>query len=332
MQLGKPSGGILEGTSTALGDYDECLDIKYERITGEYCLLEIKPPGTVVEAMKDYQVNKGRTNHSMANTKSRTELDIDGAIMDPKRSGSPTNFLDFFKSSYQSRSCDISTRICLPSSCTKEGIQSILELAAGDFDIPIEVAHCEHKSSFHLTPHQTLIITFLVFFVVLVMLGTFISIIRTYHDESPQSPSIKAENSNTETQKVSEKSFLQKLEVLSRLSLCQNTRKLLNYDSEEDATDVVRGIKVLTVIFAIFAHTYALPHPLHLYRFRNTLNFTKFIDEVLFGAVANSSVGVDTFFFLAMIAIQILVGSLFFLLPTVGSGPSLARICGRTPE
>ncbi|GIX87793.1 nose resistant to fluoxetine protein 6 [Caerostris darwini] len=330
--IGKPSGGILEGTSTALGDYDECLDIKYDRITGEYCLLEIKPPGTVVEAMKDYQVNKGRTNHSMATTKS---------------------FLGFLQK-VRTNPDHVIFRlgICVPSSCTKEGIQSILELAAGDFDIPIEVAHCEHKSSFHFTPHQTLIITFIVFFVVLVMLGTFISIIRTYHDESPQSPSIKAENSNTETQKVSEKSFLQKLEALSRLSLCQNTRKLLNYDSEEDATDVVRGIKVLTVIFAIFAHTYALPHPLHLYRFRNTFNFTKFIDEVLFGAVANSSVGVDTFFFLAgfyfvynrwrltkrpnifpyilkfisvmfirMIAIQILVGSLFFLLPTVGSGP-----------
>ncbi|GFW82439.1 NRF domain-containing protein [Trichonephila clavipes] len=40
---GKPSGGLMEGTSTALGDYDECLDTvspsKYP-IFGEYCLLE----------------------------------------------------------------------------------------------------------------------------------------------------------------------------------------------------------------------------------------------------------------------------------------------------
>ncbi|GBM36607.1 Nose resistant to fluoxetine protein 6 [Araneus ventricosus] len=84
----------------------------------------------------------------------------------------------------------------------------------------------------------------------------------------------------------------------------------------------------------------------------NTLNFTKFIDEVLFGAIANSSVGADTFFFLAgfhfiynrwrlfkrtnilsyilkfisvmyirIIAMQILVGSFLFLMPTFGSGP-----------
>ncbi|GBM36610.1 hypothetical protein AVEN_170777-1 [Araneus ventricosus] len=72
---GKPSGGLMEGTSTALGDYDECLDVKSPSgypVTGEYCLLEIKPPGSIVDAMKDYQVNKERTNHSIANTKSVT--------------------------------------------------------------------------------------------------------------------------------------------------------------------------------------------------------------------------------------------------------------------
>ncbi|GFU34769.1 nose resistant to fluoxetine protein 6 [Nephila pilipes] len=332
---GKPSGGLMEGTSTALGDYDECLDIKSPSrypIIGQYCLLEINPPGSIVQAMKDYQVYKENTNHTIANTKS---------------------FLGFLQK-VRTNPDHVIFRlgICVPKSCTTEGIQSLIDLATDDIDIPIDVAHCEYKEDFHLNSHQTLIITFIVIFAVFVAIGTIISIIRTDDKYSSPPSSPNGENSSTEIPKTRQQICLERLGGLSCLSLCHSSEKLLNCDSDGDATDVVRGIKVLTVIFAIFTHTYALPHPLHLYRFRDTLNFTKFIDELLFGAVANSSVGADSFFFLAgfyfiynrwrllkrpnifpyilkfisvmfirMIAIQVLVGSLLFLLPTFGSGP-----------
>ncbi|GFY59720.1 uncharacterized protein TNIN_15321 [Trichonephila inaurata madagascariensis] len=267
---GKPSGGLMEGTSTALGDYDECLDTvspsKYP-IFGEYCLLEVKPPGSIVQAMKDYQVYKENTNHTIANTKS---------------------FLGFLQK-VRSNPDHVIFRlgVCVPSSCSTKGIQSMMDRATEEVDISINVAHCDYKKDFHLDSHQTLVITFIVIFAIFVALGTVISIIRNNKETSPVPSSPVLENSSTEISKTKRQICLERMKDLSSISLCQGAEKLFNCDSDGDASDVVGGIKVLTVIFAIFTHTYALPHPLHLYRF------------LLFGAVANSSVGADSFFFLA---------------------------------
>ncbi|KAF8782169.1 O-acyltransferase like protein like [Argiope bruennichi] len=332
---GKPSGGLMEGTSTALGDYDECLDVRSPAgypVTGEYCLLEIKPPGSIVDAMKEYQVNKERTNHSIANTKS---------------------FIGFLQK-VRTNPDHVIFRlgICVPSSCSEKAIQSLLDLAFEDFDLPIKVAHCDYKYEFIFETYEIVIISFIMLLIALVIFGTVVSAVNTHKNISTDTSSDKDGNSSTETSETQYHCFHRCVDAFSKLSLCHNIKRLLNCDSEGDASDVIKGMKVLTIMFAIFTHTYALPHPLHLYRFRNTLNFTKFIDEVLFGAIANSSVGADTFFFLAgfhfiynrwrmvkrtnilsyilkfisvmyirMIAIQILVGSFLFLMPTFGSGP-----------
>ncbi|PRD35707.1 UNVERIFIED_CONTAM: hypothetical protein NCL1_10669 [Trichonephila clavipes] len=78
----------------------------------------------------------------------------------------------------------------------------------------------------------------------------------------------------TEISKTKRQICLKRMKDLSGISLCQGAEKLFNCDSDGDASDVVGGIKVLTVIFAIFTHTYALPHPLHLYRFQAFISYT----------------------------------------------------------
>ncbi|KAG8184567.1 hypothetical protein JTE90_007683 [Oedothorax gibbosus] len=328
---GKLSPGLLEGTSSALGDYDECLDVvsphKGKRhFTGKYCLLEVKPPGVVVDALKEYQVTKDKANHTLANTKS---------------------FIGFLRK-VRTNPDHVIFRMgmCVPSSCDAEGIQSIMSIATDNMDMPVEVVRCESKKDFELQTHQIVIISIILVFVVVVLLATVIPIFFTKDNEPPSSASSK-EASSKDASKCSKL-----LEICSKFSISHNTKRLLDCTNEDDASDTARGLKVLTILFAIFTHTYALPHRLHLYRFRNTLNFTKFIDEILFGAVANSSVGVDTFFFLAgfhfvynrwrlinrpnvlsyifkfiiltcirMMAIQVLVALLFFLFPLFGSGP-----------
>lgn len=77
---GKISGGLLEGTSSEFGDYDECLDIIVggrplpRAHKGSYCLLEIKPPNPVLNALKEYQINRGKGNISLAMSKSVTNF------------------------------------------------------------------------------------------------------------------------------------------------------------------------------------------------------------------------------------------------------------------
>ncbi|EEC06430.1 hypothetical protein IscW_ISCW018263 [Ixodes scapularis] len=48
---GKPAGGILTGTLTAFGSYDQCVAIEAKdspdqtpKFTGRYCTVELRPP------------------------------------------------------------------------------------------------------------------------------------------------------------------------------------------------------------------------------------------------------------------------------------------------
>ncbi|GFS76506.1 hypothetical protein NPIL_320681, partial [Nephila pilipes] len=76
---GKLPPGILEGTSFAIGDYDECLDIavgKKDEIpltpeqtifTGQYCLIELNRPDTINRAIAEYE--NGNLDAPIAKTK-----------------------------------------------------------------------------------------------------------------------------------------------------------------------------------------------------------------------------------------------------------------------
>lgn len=82
--LGKPSAGILEGTATAMGDYDECLDIQVPKnlrpppsppytaadldFQGQYCVVQIHLPEGIIKAAMEYQAGN-RSNSELANSK-----------------------------------------------------------------------------------------------------------------------------------------------------------------------------------------------------------------------------------------------------------------------
>ena len=86
---GKPSAGILEGTATAMGDYDECLDIAVPKNTrtpppfpylkeeidfkGQYCVIQIHLPEGIIKAAMDYQAGN-RSNSELANSKTVSHL------------------------------------------------------------------------------------------------------------------------------------------------------------------------------------------------------------------------------------------------------------------
>ncbi|XP_035233367.1 nose resistant to fluoxetine protein 6-like [Stegodyphus dumicola] len=227
--------------------------------------------------------------------------------------------------------------LCMPSSCSEYDVQDLINLATKDVDFPANVKRCESKSDFEYQSHEFIILSILALFLAIIVIATIINI--CFDCMSPDKPDQNAKCAKT-------------FGLFSRLSLCQSIPKLLECNVDGDAFDVIRGMKVLTVFFAIYMHTYGLPHPLHLYRFRDTLNLSKFMNDILFETIANASVGVDTIFFLAgficiynrwrqlkrpgvilyilkfiflnyirMVALQVLVICLFFLTPILGSGP-----------
>ncbi|XP_015904608.1 nose resistant to fluoxetine protein 6 [Parasteatoda tepidariorum] len=339
--FGKLSGGMLEGITSALGDYDECLDViiggkkKRKFRTGTYCMLEIKPPDSILTAIKEVQINK---NNSLMSTHLK-----DPIFQSLRRVRTNPDHIMF------------RLGICMPSSCSVNDVQNLIDtgidIAEMKGRLPVHVSHCDAKVGYYYQPHEILIFCLIGVFLIIAVIGTIVAFLKNiwYSD--------KDSNSNVETKgKFYGKENLsikeRAVNLCSKFSVGHSISKLLCCDNNNDASDVCKGMTFFNILFSIFLHTYALPHPLHLYRFRDTLNFTKFIDEILFGAVANSSVGIDTFFFLGgfyfvnsrwknikrpnilpyilkfifmvvirMIFAQVLVGCLLFLLPSLGSGP-----------
>ncbi|GFY42499.1 nose resistant to fluoxetine protein 6, partial [Trichonephila inaurata madagascariensis] len=72
--MGKPSSGILKGTSYSMGNYDECLDLsvtskgvetteaKDAMFRGQYCRVRIRFPEAVIETARNY--HRGLINAS----------------------------------------------------------------------------------------------------------------------------------------------------------------------------------------------------------------------------------------------------------------------------
>ncbi|GBM36605.1 Nose resistant to fluoxetine protein 6 [Araneus ventricosus] len=120
--LGKPSAGLLEGTPTAMGDYDECLDIVVPRRTrptpvppytekqiafyGQYCVVEIELPEAIKQAAMDYQIGN-RSNSELANSK--------------------TFLRNLVKIAPRADVAAFRLGVCLPSLCSMDDLQLIIK-------------------------------------------------------------------------------------------------------------------------------------------------------------------------------------------------------------
>ncbi|XP_054710310.1 nose resistant to fluoxetine protein 6-like [Uloborus diversus] len=256
--------GMLTGTLSNLGEYDQCINIKATddrrgrnfgkvMFTGQYCALDIRPPlppkkmyyklNDVVDVLKNFSQG-------------------DNVINEAAKS---SQFFNFLAMRYG---------ICVPSGCTAEDIQGLLNKVEEDTALSIKVRRCELKEENKYTPLIIGVMTAMSFFGFLMLVG---SLIELYHYYAQK----KIKNLG--------------LQILVCFSLISNFKKLVNTKTSSGKMSCLHGFRFLSISWIILGHTYL---NINFQLFRGLQNIISYPKDIAFQAVINATVAVDTFFFI----------------------------------
>ncbi|GIY47848.1 nose resistant to fluoxetine protein 6 [Caerostris darwini] len=259
----KSIDGLMVGTMSSLGVYEECLGIKVinERgrekgkllFTGQYCTIELRPP--LPPKAKFYG-----TEEIIPELKNISER---GTVI-----GEAAKFASMFYL------MPIKLGICVPSGCTLEDINQVTQLLTKSLSINAKASRCEIKEEIPLNSTNYFVIYFLSFIGCVMFIGSLFDIHCYY--------------SGTVFNNVVIRTFL-------LFSLITNFKRFKNtkVSSGRNLT-CLHGIRFLTISWIILGHTYYFANP-QTVRKKSTkaLNFGK---DFAFQAVINANLSVDTFF------------------------------------
>lgn len=254
--------GILSGTISAYGAYDQCINAvainerKREKeimFTGKYCTLEIKPP---LPPRKDFYKLKETLDELKNFTARGTAI------------GEAAKLAHFFYF--------VSFRIgiCVPSGCSVDDINHLAVEASNFLGLSGNVTRCEVKEDVKLTSLHIGIISAFGFAGLLMFVGSMIDIYCHYKKKQINSTLIK---------------------MFQAFSLISNFRKFVNTSFSSDTLSCLNGIRFLCMSWVVLGHTYLTVN----YQILQSLeSVTAFAADFAFQAVVNASVAVDTFFFI----------------------------------
>ncbi|XP_022258231.1 nose resistant to fluoxetine protein 6-like [Limulus polyphemus] len=216
---GKPFSGLLDGTLTDFGSYEECLNIivkvekrKRELFRGKYCLLEIIP---------NLPLETEQLEHGLHETLLQDLAGMSG-------------YLSFLHHT---------VGVCIPSTCTAEDLANVAR-AVADLKFQVSVPHCEQKEDLKLTSEQIAVLCLLGTLLVLVILGTTIELWRKYRNPETTPPP----NRKEKTLCV----------ILIAFSSYTNGKDLLNTKTGPENIGVLHGLRFFTMAWVILAHTYLM--------------------------------------------------------------------------
>ena len=129
-----PPNGLIIGTSTDFGSYDQCLDIEPNDAIGkpQYCLIDVRPP-----LPKPMPVH-----HNLHH-----QLDV--LPIGFNKTGNVFEVYSEFASFFYWLS--LRTGICTPSKCTQEDIRSLAEGFTENYGLEFRQSRCETKTETELS-------------------------------------------------------------------------------------------------------------------------------------------------------------------------------------
>ncbi|GIY04981.1 nose resistant to fluoxetine protein 6 [Caerostris extrusa] len=268
--FGKPPAGMLQGTVTSFGAYDECVNIvaasdakKYSQqyFRGKYCTVEIKPPlPPKPQYYTMYQPVSILANFSNGD---------DNVIRQAARQAHAFYFLTYRMD------------ICVPSTCTQEDVNNMAQFAAKYIDIEVTVPRCSVKENLHFDKTQVITICILGVLVLLVVFGTILDILKEMFNRTKFI--IRCLSSAL-------------FKFLRSFSLNTNANLLLNTDSAQNGLDSVHGMRFFGMGWLILGHTYFNSN---IQMYGNLSEASAFAEGFFFQIIVNSTVSIDTFFFIS---------------------------------
>lgn len=267
---GKGMSGILTGTLTSLGSFDECLDavatetkrnITKELFRGQYCTLKVRP--YLPKKPKIYSLGKRLEAFKV--------FENDTGIF-----GEMTKHVQLFYT------LPFRFGVCVPSACSTEDIHAITILVVGKFlDYEVLEPSCEVKEPNKVEDFQIPVIAVFVLLLALVLCGTCAELILLY-----------LKHRGKQTTKESSTG----MKCLLSFSAYNNFMMLLDTDTASDKLKVLHGVRVYSISWIVLGHTFYYVNYSMVKHLKLTIEISR---QMAFGIVGNASLLVDNFFFIS---------------------------------
>ncbi|XP_035212889.1 nose resistant to fluoxetine protein 6-like [Stegodyphus dumicola] len=319
---GRLPSGSLGGTLTDMGDYDQCLDV-------------VQP--------KKHKHSEIRGQYCTLELKPmlpalQSSVTLNTKVLKFGNTSRDSVLTDISRSSALFHIMAMRIGVCVPSPCVADDIKELTSALLKKVPVQVSVRNCETKQNSRITIPQIIVISTAVVIGLLIIAGTLIENYVTKYASKPQ-----------ETGRVPQS--------LLAFSATANIRQLLKSPRRNSTLGAVNGIRCLSLMWIVLAHTYGFGHRQGLARLSHAKTY---MDDILFQIITNAWVSVDTFFMLGGLLVAIsnlklmensggtinffshvlhriwrltppLAGTLgvMFLLPLIGSGPLWADMIGQ---
>ncbi|GBM56474.1 Nose resistant to fluoxetine protein 6 [Araneus ventricosus] len=253
--------GLLAGSLSSLGVYDECIntEVKNDKgkdkgkiiFRGKYCTIDIKPP--LPPKAKFYW--KDEIVPELKN------LTLSGTVM-----SEAVKYASFFYF------LSVKMGVCIPSGCTVEDLDQVVQMLGNYLMLEIKTYRCEVKEDVHFTD-ATICITFVYcFFGFLMLIGTLIDMYSYY--------------TGIVFKRTSARFFLS-------FSFISNFKRFVNTETTSNTLSCLHGIRFLSMSWIILGHTYFI---LNYEAFQNAEKAQVYGETFAFQVIVNGAIAVDSFF------------------------------------
>ncbi|KAG8186314.1 hypothetical protein JTE90_007335 [Oedothorax gibbosus] len=212
----KPPAGILEGTFSDFGSFDQCLDIEVPKSNGA---LEFRGAYCAVEARR--RMPPMPSNFSMAKQKYAKPLDTIGKEL--KIAGMAFFYLN------------IRMGVCVPSLCSLQDMQGIAQKISTIVPMDVTIPQCYVKEENHFRPIHIAVISILSVLFLVCLIGSFVDYQSWKSPEQKLSPLKSA---------------------LQCFSIPTNFTRLMSSSKGSEELKALHGIRALSMAYIILGHTY----------------------------------------------------------------------------
>ncbi|KAF8782074.1 Nose resistant to fluoxetine protein 6 like protein [Argiope bruennichi] len=258
----KGMDGVLSGTFSAFGVYDQCLETtvlhpkKKDEILfqGQYCMIDFRFP--LPPKAKRYRLYDR---------------------LDDLQNFTGTEVMKFFTTKvHLMYYAPMKLGICIPSGCTEDDLKSMLNFVASDYKLDIEIPRCEIKQK------ETTVSGIQVFAVVAICVLTTFLLLGTWMElscEPIHNPSKYLGN-----------------RILLSFSAIANFKRLISTKTADENLRCLRGILFFTITWVVYGHAYLFPGKFST-NYSTLFRMPDVASEPVAQMIVNGSEAVDTFLF-----------------------------------
>ncbi|XP_064459110.1 nose resistant to fluoxetine protein 6-like [Ornithodoros turicata] len=267
--IGKIPTGLFEGTTAALGSYDQCLNVVAQSPSetkaafhGQYCSMFLKMLNNPIE---DKLVTKildaiPLLKHIVKNATRVKELQAEDYVL------------------------GVRLGACIPSTCNEKELQHMVAKAIRKYGGVATVSSCKVKSPVVFSKVQIAMISLVSCIGLIILISSAVDTYFRYKNEI--------------TAKGRQPGF--PVRLLLSFSAVTNTGKLFKTSVEKDSLrakqQCIHGMRVLGAMWVMLIHTYILVEPTTIGR---GFSFLEMLMQPSFSVISNGFLSVDIFFLLS---------------------------------